>query len=408
MSAANPSLQPLQDALRRITETLATELVNPGTATPSWSHSEWVLARAVAVLHGVCPLLANALRWESAPEAWTGFLADQRAHTAIRFMRMRQLMSQLDAELRKEGIPLVALKGAALHALGLYSPGERPMADLDLLGHQHDEERTARLLNRLGFRVKLVSARHLLFEPQQPHAPSELGEHSANDIKIELHARISEPLPVDHVDITDRVFPRAPHPGLNGYPSNTALMTHLLLHAAGALTFRSVRLLHLKDIALVAASMTTAAWKEMLAAESPDASARAWWAFPPLWLAARYFSCVPQWVLEEAESSCPRGLARAYRRRTLVDVSYSTPWIEALPAMAWAVSARMKLRYALQRLRPEPEVLAIRKVLHSEPRNARSEWARLSQFRRVLRLLTSRPERVETAAAVRAAFEQSR
>jgi len=321
---------------------------------------------------------------------------------------MRELMSELDAELRQEGIPLVPLKGAALHGPGLYFPGERPMADVDLLGAQEDQERTARLLGRLGFRAKMVTARHLLFEPQQPRAPSELGEHSANDLKIELHPRISEPLPVDHVDITDRVFPRALHPGLNGYPSNTALMTHLLLHAAGTMTFRSLRLLHLKDISLVAARMTTADWKELLAGESNDARTRAWWAFPPLWLAAGYFSCVPQWVLDDAESWCPRGLARAYRSRTLVDVSYSTPWIEALPAIAWAPSARMKLRYALQRLRPEPEVLAIRKVLlHTEPRNARSEWARLSQFRRVLRLLTSRTERVETAAAVRAAFEQS-
>src|SRR6185437_14477675 len=115
MSAANLPLQPLQDSLRRITETLAAELVNPGTATPSWSDSEWVLARAVAVLHGVCPLLARTLCWERPPEGWTAFLAAQRAHTGARFARMRELMSELDAELRQEGIPLVPLKGAALH-----------------------------------------------------------------------------------------------------------------------------------------------------------------------------------------------------------------------------------------------------------------------------------------------------
>jgi hypothetical protein len=406
MRASIPSLRSVQESLRRITETLAAELANPGTASPSWSESEWLLARAVCAMHGVSPLLAGVLRWERPPGEWVAFLAGQKAHTAARFTRIRQLMSSLDAEARREGIGLVALKGAALHGPALYSPGERPMSDIDLLAQERDLERTARVLGRLGFRRTLVTARHQVFEPPQRHAPARLGEHTANDIKFELHGRIREPLPVDPVDITDSVFPREPHPGLNDYPSSAALMTHLLLHAAGLMTFRSVRLLHLHDISLVAAHMKAGDWSEVLGTSS-DARSPAWWAYPVLQLAARYYSCIPLRVLDEAKRCCPRALAHAYKPRTLSDVSYTHPWIYAFPGMDWAGSPGAKLRYALRRIRPDPEEMATRAaLLQSEPRNVQSSWARLSQFRRILRWLTSRPERVETASAVRAAFEQ--
>ncbi len=357
-------------------------------------------------MHGVSPLLAGVLRWEQPPAEWADFLASQKAHTAARFTRIRQLLSDLDTEARREAIALVALKGAALHAPGLYQPGERPMSDIDLLAQERDVERTAAVLVRLGFRRTLVTARHQVFEPPQRQVPARLGEHSANDIKFELHGRISEPLPIDAVDITDCVFPRDPQPGLNRYPSSASLMKHLLLHAAGLMTFRSVRLLHLHDISLVAAHMQAGDWTEMLGASS-KARQQTWWAYPVLQLAARYFSCIPVRVLDEAELCCPRALARAYKTRTLSDVSYTHPWIYAFPGMDWAGSAGKKLRYALHRIRPDPEEMATRAaLLESEPRNAQSEWARLSQFQRILRWLTSRPERVETAAAVRAAFEQ--
>jgi hypothetical protein len=359
-------------------------------------------------MHGVSPLLAGALRWERPPEEWRAFLASQKAHTTARFARMRQLLSDLDAEARQEGIALVALKGAALHAPGLYSPGERPMSDIDLLAQEPDVERTARVLGRLGFQRTLVTARHQVFEPPQRPTPARLGEHSTNPIKFELHARIYEPLPVDTVDITECVFPRDPHPGLNDYASSAGLMRHLLLHTAGLMTFRSVRLLHLHDISLVAAHMTADDWTETLGDWS-ELRKRTWWAFPVLQLAARYFACIPLRVLDEAERGCPEALARAYKARALSDVSYTHPWIHAFPGMDWARSAGAKLRYALHRIRPEPEEMATRAaLLQSEPRNAQSEWAQLSQFRRIVRWLTSRPERVETAAAVRAAFEQSR
>jgi hypothetical protein len=91
-----------------------------------------------------------------------------------------------------------------------------------------------------------------------------LGEHADNYLKVELHARIAEKLPLRITDVTDSVYPRTPHPGLNAYPSNAALMIHLLIHAAGAMASRSLRLLHLHDIALVSSRMAGSDWDELV------------------------------------------------------------------------------------------------------------------------------------------------
>src|SRR5262249_27189706 len=156
------------------------------------------------------------------------------------FDRIGELMSSLDEGARQAGIALLALKGAELHARHLYVAGDRPMADLDLLVHRDQLEPAARLLENQGFRQTFVNTRHQVFEPEQRGAAAELGEHSANPLKIELHSSIAERLPVDCVDITTVIMPRQPPTGLNGYPSRAALLTHLLHHCAGGMTFRGI------------------------------------------------------------------------------------------------------------------------------------------------------------------------
>jgi hypothetical protein len=122
----------LDRTLRKITEVLAQELACPTQAVPDWSDFEWIMARAVAAMHGVSPLLSRALRWQG-PAGWTRFLEEQRAHTATRHARIAELLLRLDQRAREAGVAAVALKGVALHAFGVYQAGERPMADVDLL-----------------------------------------------------------------------------------------------------------------------------------------------------------------------------------------------------------------------------------------------------------------------------------
>jgi hypothetical protein len=292
-----PPLPVLHDTLRRITERLASELAQPTEVAPDWSDFEWQLARAVAAMHGVSPLLATQLKWQGPPD-WKPFLVSQRAHVATRHRRIDELLTQLDTRAREEQVALVGLKGTALHGLGLYRAGDRPMADIDLLVHPDQAERACQVLESLGFSDVPAAAcwKHRVFMPRARDMPAHLGEHAQNYLKIELHERIAEILPLRPLDVTAAIYPRLPHPGLNAYPSNAALLIHLLIHASSSMAYRALRLMHLHDIALVARRMTQSDWDELLT-HGRD-SGGPWWALPPILLTGRYYAnAVPAPVL---------------------------------------------------------------------------------------------------------------
>ena len=397
----------LQAALIKVTETLARELACPTAARPGWSDFEWKVAQAVAALHGVSPLLGDVLRWEG-PSSWLGFLKEQRAHVTRRHARIEQLLMHIDQLARAEGIAAVALKGAALHAMDLYQEGERPMADVDLLVHPRDAERSARLIESLGYYECRRSWRERAFAPREGHAAGELGEHSLNDITIELHVRICEKLPLHTTDITAIVFPSQPKPGVNRYPSRAALMLHLLLHSAGSMALQSLRLLHLHDLALLAARMTAADWDELIRRRSGRRAL--WWALPPLQLMSHYYATrVPERVLGLLEAQCPWHLRQAMRGRTLSDVSLSHLWVDAFPGIEWSQSVRDMLSYARSRVRPDAEHLALRSTTTAtQPWAGGGSWSALSQSRRILRWVVRRQTRPATMYVVRAALALAR
>jgi hypothetical protein len=397
----------LDGMLRRITERLAQELGCPTQIAPDWSEFEWIVARAVAAMHGVSPLLARALRWQG-PAGWAGLLEEQRAHTAKRHIRIDDLLLRLDQRAREAGIAAVALKGVALHALGVYHAGERPMADVDLLVRPADVPRTAKMLESLGYAESYQTWKECVFTPVDEQEPAALGEHSNNGIKIELHERICEKLPLRITDISEHVFPPQPQSGLNAYPSKASLMIHLLLHAAGAMAFQSLRLLHLHDLARLSSHMTQEDWEVVL--EAGERGERPWWAFPPLNLTSRYFpSKIPAGVLSTLADDCPYLLKRSARHRTLCDVSYSHLWVDAFPGVEWSQSWREVLGYVASRVRPGANHIAFRAhTAKAEAWANRGQWSRLSQGRRIMLWITSRPTRPVTMHAVRAALARSR
>lgn len=398
-----PAAKVLQKALRSTTETLAAELASPGPVAPQWSELQWRTACAVAAIHGVSSPLASRLRW-SGPAEWQRFLQLQREHTLIRHGRLQQLLQALDTRLKQAAIPAVALKGVALYAIGLYKPGERPMADLDLLVRGPDVERTAAVLRALGFRGSYLCWRHQTFVQEVVRAPGPIGEHADNDLKIELHERICERLPLYDIDISQIVFPGRPHLGLNAYPSKAALMTHLLLHAAGAMLARSLRLLQLHDLALLCSHMTESDWMQFMSDTAGGPGA--WWSMPPLALTALYYPhAIPQHLLAMLSAQCPWVLRRASRQYRLSDVSLSRLHIEAFPGIEWAQSIQEAFRYAVQRIRPDEETRAVYDhVVSTEAWASNSPWFQVPRYRRVLRWMTSRPARPATMHAVRAAL----
>jgi hypothetical protein len=406
MSAATVKFPPgrVQEALRATTERLAHELAQPTNITPSWSEFEWRTARAAAAIHGVAPLLASALRW-SGPPGWQAFLKNQRAHTEKRHRRIEALARLMHEHAEQAGIPMVGLKGAALHELGIYRPGERPMADLDFLLDEPDLAAATRLLEAQGFHIELSYWKNLIFKPHGKVFGG-LGEHCDHPIKIELHWRIRERLPLEMTDISELIFPASSRPGINSYPSRAALLMHLVLHAAGAMANREMRLLHLHDLALVCGTMREQDWEEVLRQGQPPGQGP-WWFLPPLQVARRYYpDIVPGPVLSRLQGGCPARLSRIAARRSLTDFSLSSVWIHAFPGIEWSRSVAESIRYMLGRVRPNAEARAIRNDTASAPWASDNRWSGLSQKARIVRWMTSRPTRPATMYVMRATLAQ--
>lgn len=398
-----PPLNIVRAGLRRTTEALAGELAQPGGAMPEWSDLEWRLAAAAAAAHGVSPLLCKLSTWSQ--PSWRRFLADQREHVTRRHQRIEALLARIDASARNAGLAIVPLKGSALHALGIYAAGDRPMADIDLLVREDNAAATIKLLHELGYVESFVAWKHRVFKPMTGEPFAGLGEHRDTPVNIELHTRIQERLPVTAVDITGRIQPPQPRPGLNPYPSPGALMNHLLLHAAGNLCNRSLRLLHLHDIALLSARMSACDWEVLWHKDAADSP---WYALPPLLLVARYYrDAIPVEVLARLGIDCHVLLRMVSRRQTLTQASCSELWLHAFHGIEWSRSAREVWRYLENRIRPTQEarqeridMLRTQLWLQQGP-----NWVGLPQGRRILTWLTRPVPRMDTMYVVRAALE---
>ncbi|HEX5352812.1 MAG TPA: nucleotidyltransferase family protein [Rhodanobacteraceae bacterium] len=394
-----PPLKTIRAGLGRTTEALAAELARPGSATPDWSELEWRLAMAAAVAHGVSPLLWKHANWTQ--PRWRRFLGNQYEHVATRHRRIAALLEHMDTLACAAGLAMVPLKGAALHALGVYAAGERPMADIDLLVREQDVDAAARLLHEVGYVASFDHWRHRVFKPDAGKPPAVLGEHRDTPINIELHTHVRERLPVSVIDITDRILPRGSNPGLNPYPSRGALLAHLLLHAAGNICGRSLRLVHLHDIALLLRRLTADEWGFL-----HDGGA-CWWAWPPLLMVARYYDdSLPDAVLVGLARDCPLLLRMVSRRQTLSKVSCSELWLHAFPGIEWSRGVSNAARFVAGRIRPSAEKDQERKdMARTQLWLHDRDWVTATQARRIFTWLTGRAPRMDIMYVVRAALE---
>lgn len=397
--AVLPPLKTVRAGLRRTTEAIAAELAHPGGTTPAWSDLEWRLASAAAVAHGVSPLLWKHSGWTH--PRWRRFLENQHEHVAIRHARITALLERIDALAHAAGLAMTPLKGAALHALGIYAPGDRPMADIDLLIHEDDVEAATGLMHAIGYVQSFDHWRHRVFKPAVGTPPAVLGEHRDTPVNIELHTRIRERLPVSIVDITEWIRPCGPDAGLNPYPSRGALLAHLLLHAAGNICGRSLRLMHLHDIALLARDMQPEEWVFLWRGGA------CWWALPPLQMAARYYrGAIPDVVLTTLALDCPPLLRMISRRQTLARVSCSELWLHAFPGLEWSHSVSEAARFIAGRIRPSVEKKRERAdMTRTQLWLHDGGWVTATQRRRILTWLTRKVPRMDVMYVVRAALE---
>ena len=401
MNPDPPPYRKLAATLRTTTERLARELATPVDEPPEWSAFEWDVARAVAAMHGISALLANRLRWRG-PLRWQDFLHEQLRQGLLRDHRVGEVLAQLDQSTRREAVGVVSLKGSALRTLEIYAPGERPMGDIDLYTPPATFPAAARAIEALGYREAFRMSRHVVYRCGSATTPHGAGEHIDNPLKIELHERIAEPLPVSLVDITARLPPTPLEHGVQGYRSRAALMAHLLLHAAGNMRANALRLLQLHDIARLSLRMDAHDWRE-LADEDNETS---WWVYPPLLLATKYCEIrVPPKLLQSLERACPRMLALAARRTMLTDVSWSNLRIGAFPGIEWSRSALEAMRFAKSRFMPSKDMLDVLSIAqHEQPQFAAVPWYAQSHAVRIARWLFGRPPRVQTMSSVLAAL----
>ena len=402
-----PPITVISEALRKTTEVLAHEIVRPRETAPEWTAFEWRIGRAVAAMQGISSLLYSGLRWKG-PEGWRQFLCEQQNQTVRRQVQIASLLHGIDSRARREGVALVALKGAALLAKGIYSAGVRPMGDIDLLIRNEDANATARLLESCGYEIAFTSKRHQVFQPTVRKVPMAciLGEHVDNPIKIEVHTRIAEQLPVAAVDITQFIYPADVCAGLNPYASKVSLMMHLLLHAAGNMRACALRFIQLHDIALLAAQFEQDDWELLLAMRQGGRSL--WWAFAPVVLTARYFpATIPPTILACLGVECPWLLLKLAARRQLTDISWSNIRIAAFPGIEWSRSPREAFDFMASRIWPSRKMRQELKVGAAEiPGVSSVPWYGISHGARMIRWIFSRPPRVQTILPVRAALAQ--
>jgi hypothetical protein len=404
-SAALPPLAKVAAALGKTTETLAYELAAPTSEPPLWTEFEWHIARAATAMQGMSALLHAGLRW-GGPESWRRFLLEQWDHSLGRHAQIARLLEAIDSLARREGVAIVALKGAALQAMQIYVAGHRPMGDIDLLVRKDDAKEIARVLQACDYEAGAATPRDQVFQPRVRKAsvPHGLGEHIDNPIKLEVHTQIAEPLPLLATDITPFLFPRVAHAGINPYPSAAALMLHLLLHAAGNMRAHALRQIQLHDIALLAQRLGSDDWEELLAMR-PDGRPL-WWAFAPLTLTARYYPAVlPTAILERLGMECPWWLRAQARRQRLSDVSWSNIRIAAFPGLEWSRTPREAVEFMYSRIWPSREArLDVKEGGAQIPDSATVPWYGISHGARILRWVFSRPPRVQTMLSVRAAL----
>lgn len=390
----------LRDTLPRVTEELAAMLAADAAPAKPWTREEFQVAHAAAIIHGISPLLVQRPAAAVAAD-WRAFLAAQRVQTESRYLAVASVLAQVETSGRQAGIAFIALKGAALHALGLYTPGERPMADLDLLVAYRDLEPMSQLLEPLGYRVVAVHSSVWTMLPAERPRVVQLAEHAGNGVTIELHASISAPMPVRQVDITPSLWPVAPRPGRNGYPAVSALMTHLLHHAAVNMQQRMLRMIQLHDIALLAARMSRDDWQRVVDPGQPHGS---WWAAPPLRLVQRYYpTAAPEAVCTALEARCSRLLRFNARRTRLSALSASNPRRSMIPALAWSRSSSEALHCVARRLARSAHALGGGKGVPGI--TELQAWTTPPSYRQaMLNVLRGRP-RPETVMMVAAALD---
>jgi hypothetical protein len=365
-------------SLALICETIADWLNTADPKQPTWSKAMWAQFQRVSRVHGVAPLLHTTLKESSWPapslKAW---LAEQYGFNRQRLTKMQGELTIILAEFNQNDVPLLPLKGSVLTATLYEDAGWRPMADLDLLIHPQNFERSARLLRGLGYEQSVAHWKHTEFSrPDNRQVVSRTVEHPDNPRGVELHLYCRETFGGPTVDLTDFMWQHAQHGSLLGERvmqiEEGALWLHLLIHATYHMWQGRGRLIHLIDLACLTPRIPAPLlWLDLVDAR---------FTYPCLVLLKRYFpATLEQRILTHQQTRLSSTFRRWVASLDLVNTSYLNPQPTGLyffKALKFSEGRPKEIGQALRfALLPSLEEIAL-----DHPRLATSHVAWLGYF----------------------------
>jgi Uncharacterised nucleotidyltransferase len=358
--------------------------------TRGWDASQWDAARFAVQVHGIGPLLharlgadapvaGSAPRTAGAPLAagaalaasalddarptsdahpmadarpdeearhdspglpsFLSYLAYCHAMNARRYAVWRAELAGLLFEAGRAGVPLVALKGAALLPFVWPEPALRPTSDIDLLARAADRAALDTACATRGWTFHGEVPRHRTYALARLglDAKADVGEHPDQPMRLEIHEHaIQMFLGLAH-DPTEALWrdalPMRVDAAMVLVPDVAATFEHVLMHTAFDLAKRSTRALKLEDLRLLARQLSREQWDTFVARMQAAGIER--FAIAPLIMAERYLEPIaPEPVMHALESRTPASIV-AWLRETPLSEFTVCGSAGSIPANAW-------------------------------------------------------------------------
>lgn len=232
----------------------------PGTQSLSaLSDSDWHRLLDYASMQRIVPLLWHRIRQKNlqglVPEEALTLLRESTRKNTLRNLMLNGEMRLLLAELEKEAIPMIGLKGIVMANAVYENPGLREMNDIDVMVRPEHLERTAAILGDLGYRPMHDYSVDLVLK-NALHLPRFVKKNGA---QIEIHWNIIKPNTPQSID-PDELWARAVPVRIAGHDALMLSAVDMLLHLCVHTSYMHRFVFGLRPFCDVAAFIEKAEW----------------------------------------------------------------------------------------------------------------------------------------------------
>jgi len=227
---------------------------------------DWALLMRLLAPHGILPLLYHHVACSHpvipmwAEEHLRAGYLSSRAHT----FRQEKELSDLRAALARSGVEPLILKGPALGRSLYADPVFRPSGDIDLLVRREQVPTAREALLSLGFILPRDDyAISPSFYDEDTYLPA---SGSPFTVPVELHWEVQRFGRQHRLASIDELFEKAVTISSGGLTFRTLSPVHALVYASSHMALHhadEVRLIWVKDIALLAGSLDAQGWKDL-------------------------------------------------------------------------------------------------------------------------------------------------